>query len=397
MRTPNAQRRLWFAWAGVALVAAITLVSCLLHQSRGNGWDFFAYYKAALRWSQGGDIYTREAHYAFKYGAITAALFTPFAWFSYTTARWIFASLHLITALLLPWAVWRLAWRDPALKARLTPFTFPAMVGLGFLAGFRFVDAEFRASNVGLFITAAFVGAAWLGSLLGWARLSPLLLGLGAVVKVHTLVVLAVFRWNDRRTLLALLGTVLALWLIPHPLSWWRWWEQMTAPEVAMHLTAERHNIQGFFIFANRFFGWDAGDLRCGVLAVPFGLWAWWRLPRFRLGDIPFQPAAFLLTVLAWALLAWMASPLPWQHTYSLLWVMVPLAWVQASAPGRKRIFWLALFLGLTPRDIVGKQLFLWLEGNQSVFLAILGFWCVVVSELGTTRRSPRGSGIIAA
>lgn len=340
---------------------------------RGGGRDFNAYYKAGERLLQGTPFYVDELDYAFKYAPITVLPFGVVALLPHSVARWLYCLLHWAIACAIPWLLWGL------LRGRADPNVFWTGVAVAFLGSARFVDGEFRDSNFGLFVTIGLILSAYLAQLPRGGFLSPLAMALSACAKVHSLVCLAVLRWSDRRTLRALLVAGAVLLLVPNPWLWPKWWEQMQVSAKYQFVTAQGFTLQGFFPFASAFLGWESRSLVALLLALPFGLWAFWRLPRFTLEASRREPAALFFAAALWVLWALMSSPLPWQHTYSTLWAVLPTAWALATKGERRAIFGLAAFLGLSPRDLVGNAVFAFLESHQSVFVAILILWVLCV------------------
>ncbi len=367
---PLWHRAIWGIWIFCALAFAFSAVT---HQQRGGGRDFNAYYKAGERLLQGNPFYVDEVDYAFKYAPITVLPFGGVALLPHSVARWAYCFVHWAIACAIPWLLWGL------LRTRAPSGTFWTGVAVAFLGSARFVDGEFRDSNFGLFVTMGLILSAYLVPRRRGTFLTPLAVALSVCAKVHSLVCLTVFRWRDRRTFqaLALAGAVLVL--IPNPWLWLKWWEQMRVTAKYQFVTAQGFTLQGFFPLASTFLGWESRSLIALSLAVPFGLWAFWRLPRFSLAEAARDPVRLFFASALWVLWALMSSPLPWQHTYSILWAIIPIAWVFATRYERRAILGLAVFLGLSPRDLVGDAIFVALESHQSVFLAILALWVLCV------------------
>ncbi len=357
-------------WIFCSLVFAF---SAWTHQVRGGGRDFNAYYKAGERLLQGSAFYVDELDYAFKYAPITVLPFGARALGPQSVARWIYCLLHWSLACAIPVGLWGL------LRSRTDAKTFWTGVAVAFLGSARFIDGEFRDSNFGLFVTSGLIASAYLILRPRFAWAAPLALAVSSAAKVHSLVCLITFRLRDPRTLRALILAAVILLFIPNPLLWPKWWEQMQLTAKYQSVTAQGFTLQGFFPLAARFLGWDARSLVSLVLAAPFALWAFLRLPRFSLAQAGRQPVLFFFTATLWVLWALMSSPLPWQHTYTLLWAIFPTAWVLASSGERKWLLGLAAFLGLSPRDLVGQRAFEIIESNQGVFLAILIVWVLCV------------------
>jgi hypothetical protein len=361
--------------ADYALVVAgviVLLVSAITHQWRTEGLDFGAYYKAATRFAEGKPFYIFEGEYAFKYAPLTIWYFSPFALLSYTPARWLYALLHFAVAVWIPWGIFRVFSKEYK-EARALPWRSALL--MGFLGSFRFVDGEFRDSNFGLFVYSAVVASALVVSRERSRWAAPLILSLGAVTKVHSLIGLAAFRLTDRKTLLAIAFALLVLAFFPSPWLWLDWWAQLSNTGNVIPLSPQNYNLQGIYPFAMRFLDWDAHSHRCLVLALPLALLAFRKLPRFSLGEAHRAPSHFLLTSSVWILLGVMASPLPWQHTYAVLWGILPIAFLLANHTERILLTSLSLFLCFSPRDLVGVPVQQFLEFNQSVFFAVLGIW----------------------
>jgi len=84
------------------------------------------------------------------------------------------------------------------------------------------------------------------------------------------------------------------------------------------------------------------------------------------------KPTALALSFGALLLLGVCASPLAWQHTYSILWGIVPLAYLCGTTTEKKWVAAISLFLGVSARAIVGTDVSSFLELHQSVFLCSL-------------------------
>lgn len=366
----------------LAFVAIALAASCFVHQYKGNGLDFFAYYKAADRALSLRPFYVDEADYAFKYAPISLLYFVPFGFLPYTAARWLYALLHLTAALLLPYLGWKLFTRKPA------PFWG---VFWGFVASARFVDGEFRDSNFGLFIALFLVGGTLLLRNPHRRWLAPTVMSLGAVVKFHSLLGVLAFRFRtDPKTR----GTVglagLILLLVPSPLLWFKWWDQMQLTARYTHFSPESFTLQGFYPFSAYFLGLDPLSHLCLLTAVPFGVLAYFLLPRFSIDEAGEDPVSFFLTLGSWVLFGLLCSPLPWQHTYSFLWILFPVAFWAANPRQKAILIFLALCLGLTPRDLIGTQAFSWLESRQSVFLTLWMFWLSLVFQVRSAHEQKR-------
>jgi len=363
------------AWPWIAAgLGLLILVSAASRYLVADGHDFQAYYYAAQRLLHGESPYRYQVEYAFKYPAVFALAFAPFALFPYDVARTLYTILHAALALALPWGVWRFA-RGENTSPLLAP-RFRVGVIVAFVASFRFVDNEFQISQIGLWTFAAMLGG--LACLRRAPRAAPTALGttlftLGAVTKVHSLVAFVAFgraaawrRWAPYALL------ALAVVLLPSPEHWLDWARQMKLTTPDLPTPPYARNVQGFYPMAVTLFGWSALGYAPLLLALPFFVAAFLALPRFDLADARSQPAALFLTVATWLTLGCLSSPLPWHYTYSFAWAVLPLSWAVASRAERRGLLALALFLGLTPKGIIGFDVAAFLEGRQSVAIVFL-------------------------
>ncbi len=359
-------------WVLAGLGGLVFIGSALYHQRNGGSLDFFAYYKAAQRFLSGQPFYVNESDYAYKYAPITIFYFLPFGLLPYTAARWAFALLQLGVVLSVPFLVKRLLGTPKA----ITWGTF-----FGFIGSLRFIDGEFRAGNCGIFLAAGLLLASLLMRSKSGRFLSLFVLGLSAVVKVHALICFAALRlFRDRTTLLSFAGVCLLILLVPSAALWPKWWIQM---QETGRYAIFRHgdlNLQGFYALGFGLFEWNPLTNRSLCLAVPFALYAWLKLPRFTLGEAALNPPLFFLTLASWFLFALMCSPLPWQHTYSGLWLFIPVCW-HLSTPWQKRLLAaVCVAIAITPVDIVGRPFARVFEGYQGVFACIFCLWLLFVS-----------------
>lgn len=370
----------------LVLIALLILASCFSRQLNGAGWDFQAYFKAAGRILQGQSPYLYEKDFSYKYAPVIALPFTFFHLFSYEIARWVWAAFHAGVALACPYVLYKVLERDPHLgiSKRVEDFSFGILVS--FMGTFRFIDSEFHVSQIGLWITMLLL----LGALClsyaehspGLTRLGLVLLSFGALVKIHTIALFAVFlKWRSPKTYLSAGGILFLIALLPNPAWWLEWVEHMKRSTRDLPMDMSSVNLQGFYPLAVLHLGMDQFSYWPLLLAAPFGILAFWKLPRLSLQEIPSQPHVFLLTISVWTLLGFMASPLPWQYTYCIAWVLIPLSWVTATRFERRVLIGLALFLGLTPQGIIGKQVSMLIEQHQSIFAGMFIIWILLLRQ----------------
>ncbi|MBY0370090.1 DUF2029 domain-containing protein [bacterium] len=358
----------WF----LALLGALALTASAIVHTRAGAQDFSAYYSAVGRFLSGQAFYVDERIYAYKYAPITILYFLPFHFFDLGTARALFTLLQLAAVLACPFLLSRVL-RAPTLGWGLF---------LGFLASLRFVDGEFRAGNCGIWVVFGCLVAALCLRNARSRFWGPLVQGLSVVVKVHALVSFVSFRWEkDRRTFLALGATALVLLFIPNPLLWPAWWTQLQETGKYAVFRDSDLNLQGFYAWGSRFLRWDPTSHRSLLLALPFGLWAFAKLPRFTLDEAGKHTGVFFLTISCWLLWASLSSPLPWQHTYSGMWVFFPLSWHYATRRERGLLAVIALVIALTPVDIIGRPLATPFESHQGIFACLLAFWILLVQQ----------------
>jgi len=377
----------------LGLIIALILASCFSRQLNGTGWDFQAYYKAAGRLLQGNTPYLYERDFSYKYAPIASVPFTVFHLFSYDIARWIYAALHAIIAIVSPYLLFKILERDPRLKIKQRAETYCFGILISFLGTFRFLDSEFHVSQVGLWITVTLL----LGTLsltrlpkrIWNSRLGILLLALGAIVKIHTLTIFSMFlKKNSPKTYLWAFGILGVTILLPNPLWWMDWYRHMNRSQFDLPMDMSSVNLQGIYSFAVLKLGMDQFSIWPLTLAIPLLLFAFIKLPRFSLEEIPLKPHSFLLTLCSWVLLSYLISPLPWQYTYSIAWVIVPLLWITSERIERRFIVGIALFLGLSPQGIIGKAASVWLEQQQSIFFAMLLIWILLLRQTLRVARS---------
>ncbi len=375
---------------GLGIIAFLILASCFSRQLNGTGWDFEAYFKAAGRILSGDSPYLYERDFSYKYSPVVALPFTVFHLFSYDVARWVYAALHALLAIVLPYMLYSLlkpSWSTQDNEARREQKeAFVMGVFITFLATLRFIDSEFFVSQIGLWIIGGILFGVWLlqkfNTHPGLRVLALACISLASLVKIHTtLISLSFAKLKDKKGLFLIFSVFMLLVLIPNPFYWLDWVEHMKRSSFDLLIDNTSVNLQGFYPLAINHLGFAQPSLKPLWLALPFALLALFTLKRFTLEDLKSEAPHILLNVSIWMLLGFMASPLPWQYTYSVLWIMMPLSWSLASAIEKRWILGVALFLGFTPQGIIGKAASYWLEQKQSVFAAILIFWFVMLYQ----------------
>jgi len=336
--------------------------------------DFFAYYKAAQRFLDGVSPYQDEVDLPFKYAPITVLYFVPFAFFSHSVARWIFLFVHFIGIVLLPIITVRVVQQDPTSK--LTGLNDNrVLIGtlLAFAASLRFMEIEFRAGQVGILMCLAiFLGSLFLChqrlGLLTRIVLGLGLLTLGAITKIHGLLVLGLFfRTQLQKSVVTSLLVVGAILILPKPQMWLDWLNQVKATTPYCPFEGGQYVAQGIFGFTSAFLGIDNASRAPMLLIIPYLLLFFFVCPRFRFEELPNNAMAFLLAVCAMQLLGVIASPLPWTHSYSVLFGIVLASWLCANFRESLILMVMVLFFALTPSGFMG-EFARTLERGQSIF-----------------------------
>jgi hypothetical protein len=370
----------------LAAVGAAIMLSCLSKQMGGDGRDFQAYYKAAGRWLAGTSPYVYERDYSYKYPPVIVLPFTFFHLFSYGVARWVYAAMHGLLALILPVMLYAALVRDETLRLRARRNEYALGLLVAFAGSARFVDGEFQVSQVGLWIMGALLSGFLLIQRYGdrpWGRAAGLaLMSLAALVKFHSSALFLSFaRLKSWKTWAWVAGVFTVVALLPDPRMWADWAEQIRATTYDLPIKRSSVNLQGFYPLAVRRLGMNQFGPAPLLLALPLYLVAFLWLPRFSLRDVQAKAAPILLGICVWMLLGFMASPLPWQYTYSVLWVMMPLSWIVGTRRERGFLVAVALLLALTPQLLLGRKLAMWLEMHHSVFALVLAFWSLMLFQ----------------
>jgi hypothetical protein len=355
----------------LGLITLTLTISAFGKQSVANGEDFFAYWRAAERWLSGNSPYVAEQDYAFKYGPASVLYFVPFALLPYQIARWTWAVFHLGLALFLPVAAIRLTQKNFSLC------DFTVALSVGWVGAFRFVDGEFQVSQAGLLICAWIILALYaLGEKAEPSFrnrfLSGVCLAAGGVVKVHGLNSFSVLLKTKASHLKNLIPWALGacvILVLPNPQMWVDWVHQMNATTRLLPMAPGAFNFQGVYPFSVWFLGVEE---RSTLPLLYFFLPAWLAtlvaLPK----NIDASRESLFFGVGSLLLLGVQSSPLPWQYTYSLLWVWIPPLWMTLQGRARNILLATALALGLSPKGILGAPLSNFFEGFQSIFVLSL-------------------------
>ena len=324
---------------------AIIIVGCAVsRQAGGIGRDFQAYYKAGARVLTGHHPYVFEHAYPYKYGPAAVAPFLFFQLFEYHVARWIYCLFHIFATLAIPWLNLKIISSDK--KLNITGSSYFWAIVVGFAGSLRFIDGEFQTSQISLWIYAATIAAV---TLLVSAKHVHRLAGVAALAMVSQMKIHSAIMWIAlsqklfARKNLRYFWPLVLIFCLPNPAWWLEWARQIkdTTPLLPSNLSAI--NRQGFFGIAVLMLRWPEYGVGPWLLSIPFAVYAFLRLPRFSISELARRDyrlgtgaTGLALTLLSWMLWGFMASPLPWQHTYSLLWGIIPLTWTLASTRQRQ-------------------------------------------------------------
>ncbi|HVJ63714.1 MAG TPA: glycosyltransferase 87 family protein [Bdellovibrionota bacterium] len=371
-------------------IATLLIASAVSRQAAGTGWDFNAYYKAGERVLRGESAYVAESDFAYKYGPASLLPFLFFQLFSFDVARWIYCILHASIALAIPLLNLKILRRAGNGLMPNSRDYFWALV-VGFAASLRFVDGEFQVSQVGLWIYAATASAV----LLAVSNSRPLryvgsaLLALVSVTKIHSSIAwLTLSRHAMRKSNLWLFVPLVIVLLLPNPSWWLDWARQMKETTPFLPMVPSAVNRQGFFGAAYMVLGWSDKGLGPWALSLPAMAYAFFRLPRFSFSDLQPRDADLVsLTLSSWMLWGFMASPLPWQYTYSVLWGIFPLLWYVNQGSSRSTLTAIAVALAITPKGILGAKTSFAFEQWQGPFWLILIAWFLLVETCAARDR----------
>lgn len=383
----------WHYILGLGLLAALVLVSCFSRQLSGNSWDFLNHFRSAGLMLEGLSPYS-NTH--FQSLPLVALPFTVFHGFSFENARWIYAGLHALCALSIPYLLFKLLQSEGKLRdaARLEKFCTGVFVA--FIASFRFLDNEFFVSQVSLWVM--------FGILLCFFTLSEmrtstnktkksLLMGAFSVLltmatsfKLLSLLCLISFSKHLKlRQMIVLASVFLFLNVLIYPSYFIEWTVGFTSRLASAEVYQQSLSQQGLFPLIYKFtqsqttaFNVALLTLFCSIGFSITAMKAAFREARKNM-HTPLNHTVILESGF-WMLLAYLASPFPWQYSFSILWMLIPVAWVSGNKIDRRILLACSLLLGLTPKGIIGTEFASVLEGYQFV-----GFLLVVI--LVTTGR----------
>lgn len=374
-----------FILGAIAFVIIANAVSRQMGSSANR--DFEAYYRAGARVLAGQNPYVVEYDFPYKYGPATIAPFLFFQLFSYDVARWVYCILQTLVVLGIP--LINLVLLARARLETLNARTYFWGLIIGFAGSLRFLDGEFRTNQISTSIyLSTIVAILLLSSSKQWRNY----LGVGVLAMVSQMKIHSTVMWYaltkrlfSKRNLLLLVPAVI-LYLLPSPVWWLEWARQIKETTPLLPGTVHSFNRQGFFGVAVIMLRWQEYGVGPWLLSLPFAVYAAIRLPKFSLSEIKNVShenmlIALALTLLAWMLWGFMASPLPWAHTYSLLWGILPLMWCAGTRQERQWIFCSVLGLAISPKAIIGEHMAHVFEGYQGPFFLILTLWLVLVSQ----------------
>ncbi len=375
-------------WVGMALCIAAALTSAVSMRLAIPRNDFYCYYRAAQRFLSHVAVYQNEVDLPYKYPPVTILYWLWLPLFSVPVARTIFVTLHFIALLLIPYLIALVAGRD--IRKRRSPgFSEQVLAGtmLGFMASLRFLENEFRSGQIGAVIYCLIYLGVYLLTTSHLSRYWRIGLGvgvltLGAILKVHALIIFFLFlkRQPWRNTLIAL-GVVALLVCLPEPGLWADWIRQIKETTPYAAIIKGQYVAQGIYPFAVYYFGAKSDSLWPMLGILPFLGIAVFALPRFRLDELEQNPMAFLTSVSALLLLGVMASPLPWVHTYSVMLGIVLTAYLNSEGKERWLLLAAVAFLALSPSGIIGTTVARYLESRQSLFVVCGIVWIILVKQ----------------
>jgi len=341
-----------------------------------HGGDFEAFYNAGARLWAGESPYRLTDELPFKYAPFISLLMVPLSWLPYDLARWVFLALEFAAFLALPLTFLRSRSRPASEKALL------AAAAVATLGALRFLDNEFHVSQVNL-ISYFLVWMAWLTDgprpRARWG--SAALFAAGALFKFHPLLLLLpLFLRGRQRTALRWAAATFLLALLPHPGLWRDFWNVHVERPIPM--ATLNTILQGFFPLLRALgLSWLGG----APLAVALVALALWRTPKLRATST----SGPRLAVLAWLLIGAGFSPIPWQHTYSLVFSALFAGWLLArDRAARGLLLAAALALGVTARGVGGRAVALAAEHTQLIYfcaLLIAGTLLVTAARLSTS------------
>jgi hypothetical protein len=359
----------------LALMFFVLTALVLVRQLWDFGSDFYAYFRATKLWLADKDPYKYFRAMNFKYAPSSLLLFAPLQLFPYKVARIVYVALHWASVVTIPVLTWKILKFDTKHARSLKKDAFVWALFLGFLGSLRFIDDEYRLSQIsfpilwGILMGHYTALRAWPKKL--WlSRFGTFVAAFFAIIKIHSLLVFAAF-FKIRKVKSWLPIALVASLPIFLPLLgyWLNWRDQMLISTPDIKFGA---NHQGFFAFSEMILNWGRSSARTFFLIGPIVVFMGWWLPRFTLTEARDRSFSFLLTTFSWMFLGIMSSPLPWRYTYSVTWIFFAVSWMLGSAREKKIVTAVCFILAFTPSAIVTKKISRVLEGNQLVFLLML-------------------------
>ncbi|MBS1984584.1 MAG: DUF2029 domain-containing protein [Bdellovibrionales bacterium] len=333
----------------LATLAILLLVatSALSRQWNSDGNDFAAFFSAGQRILHGLSPFALSDATPYKYAPVSALLFVPFALLPYSAARLLYLGIHLLCTLALPFCLWQ--WLSPLARRRSIDATFAWALAGALVGSLRFLDNEFTDSQVNIVsLACVLLGAQILHSARTSTRehAGAALWSFGALFKFHPLLAGELFCTRRTRPSLWLVPPLIAL--LPS-LAWWRdFWQLHTQKPVGDSTFSTI--LQGLKpLFFQLGFSPHTQMLAYLASALVLGAAYLWWIPKR-----PAAPNAYWCALLSLLCLGTTLSPIPWQHTYVILWPALFVGLVTANAPERRRLWICALLLGLSPRGILG-------------------------------------------
>ena len=113
-------------------------------------------------------------------------------------------------------------------------------------------------------------------------------------------------------------------------------------------------------------------------------------VPRFEFPrDGAFDNAPALISAF-WACLLFgaLAAPLPWQHSYSMLFLIVPWTYLLGTHWERRILALLGMGIALSARGVIGYTASGWLEDHQSLMFLITGVAILLLIQARRLGRS---------
>lgn len=360
-------------YLSISLLFLIPIISFVTRYHNPSDNDFEAFYLCATRWLNSQSVYQSQDAFPFKYPPLTILFFFPLSFFSQAPARLFLGLLNLIASLSIPFVLHRIFCTRFLPNQSYHRKTFFLATLLALMASLRFIDNEFHSKNINQLTYAFLVWGLY------FARknkkifqfMGHFLFLFGALFKLTPLLAYIVYlknkSWQKLWPYIILLPILI---FVPHPLLWKQWLQQIHSTTGVFPISNLSIYFQGFFPIGTRYFSLNSRSLYSLVIALPFLITLFiMTLKNISLESENKNHAACTLT---WVLFSLLLNPLPWQHIFGFIWVIIPIAFYFANAKEKKIVIALALFFALTPKSIVGTPISTWLEVNQFIAFAVL-------------------------